>query len=104
MQLPLSFPSVTHQIFLFLRINLNIDNQYLNIGINWQASPNPDLDKGRSFKLKYFNEISIVDKIKLHSLQKIYGLDQINEISKQFQLNIIDNFDEVKKDIKRMVN
>ncbi len=70
------------------------DNRYLNIGINWQASPNPDLDKGRSFKLKYFNEISIIDKIKLHSLQKIYGLDQIKEISKQFQLNIIDNFDE----------
>ena len=37
------------------------DNRYLNIGINWQASPNPDLDKGRSFKLKYFNEISICD-------------------------------------------
>ena len=70
------------------------DNRYLNIGINWQASPNPDLDKGRSFKLKYFNEISIMNKIKLHSLQKIYGLNQIKEISKQFQLNIIDNFDE----------
>ena len=70
------------------------DSQYLNIGINWQASPNPDLDKGRSFKLKYFNEISKMDKIKLHSLQKIYGLNQIKEISEQFQLNIIDNFDE----------
>ena len=72
----------------------SFDNQYFNIGINWQASPNPDLDKGRSFKLKYFNEISIMNKIKLHSLQKIYGLNQIKEISKQFKLNIFDNFDE----------
>ena len=70
------------------------DNQYLNIGINWQASPNPDLDKGRSFKLKYFNEISIMNKIKLHCLQKIYGLNQVKEFSKQFKLNIFDNFDE----------
>ena len=70
------------------------DNQHLNIGINWQASPNPDLDKGRSFKLKYFNEISIMNKIKLHCLQKIYGLNQVKEFSKQFKLNIFDNFDE----------
>tara|TARA_Y100000816_G_C26067282_1_gene560995 strand:- start:101 stop:1558 length:1458 start_codon:yes stop_codon:yes gene_type:complete len=70
------------------------DNQYLNIGINWQASLNPDLDKGRSFKLKYFYEISMMDKIKLYSLQKINGLNQLNEISKQFQLNVIDDFDE----------
>ena len=33
------------------------DNQFLNIGINWQASPNPDFDKGRSFKLKYFKAV-----------------------------------------------
>ena len=70
------------------------DNRYFNIGINWQASPNPDFDKGRSFNLKYFNDISIIDKIRLYSLQKINGLKQINEVGKQFQLNIIDNFDE----------
>ena len=67
------------------------NNQFLNIGINWQASPNPDLDIGRSFKLKYFNDISSINKIKLYSLQKHNGLDQIN---KKIKLNIIDNFDE----------
>jgi len=72
----------------------NFDKQHLNIGINWQASPNPDLDKGRSFKLKYFNDISKIDKIKLYSLQKINGLNQINEIRNQFKLSIIDNLDE----------
>ncbi len=77
-----------------LRWKKTFDKQYLNIGINWQASLNPDLDKGRSFKLEYFNDISLIDKIKLYSLQKINGLNQINEINKQFQLSIIDNFDE----------
>jgi len=70
------------------------DNQFLNIGINWQASPNPDFDKGRSFKLKYFNNISLMEKIKLYSLQKINGLNQINELNNQFKINVIDNFDE----------
>ena len=70
------------------------NKQFLNVGINWQASPNPDFDKGRSFKLEYFNEISPINKIKLFSLQKINGLNQINQISKQFKLNILENFDE----------
>ena len=68
-------------------------NKFLNIGINWQASPNPNLDKGRSFKLKYFNDISLINKIRLYSLQKVNGLDQINEINKQFKLNIPSDFD-----------
>ena len=33
-------------------------------------------------------------KIKLYSLQKFNGLDQINENIKKLKLNIIDNFDE----------
>lgn len=70
------------------------DNKFINIGINWQASPNPDFDKGRSFKLKYFSEISKIDKINLYSLQKINGLSQINEIGNQFKINIINNLDE----------
>ena len=70
------------------------DSKFLNIGINWQASPNPDFDKGRSFKLKYFNDISLIEKIKLYSLQKINGLSQINELNNQFKINVINNLDE----------
>ena len=76
-------------------INFIKDNKFYNVGINWQASPNPDLDKGRSFKLRYFSDISSIDKIKLYSLQKINGLDQINENIKNLNLNIINNLDEV---------
>ena len=74
---------------IIIKLKKNFDNKFLNIGINWQASPNPNLDKGRSFKLKYFNDISLINKIRLYSLQKVNGLDQINEINKQFKLNII---------------
>ena len=70
------------------------DNQFLNIGINWQASPNPDFDKGRSFKLKHFYDISSLDRIRLYSLQKVNGLNQINQMDKDFKLNTLNNFDE----------
>ena len=84
------FPSKDRIIKWQKRFN----NQFLNIGINWHASPNPDLDKGNSFKLKYFQDISLIEKTKLYSLQKFNGLDQINENKKKLKLNIIDNFDE----------
>ena len=77
-----------------IRWKKTFDNQFFNIGINWQATPNPYFDRGRSFKLNYFKDISSIDKIKLFSLQKINGLSQINETSEQFKLNILDNIDE----------
>ena len=77
-----------------IRWKKTFDDKFINIGINWQASPNPYFDRGRSIKLKYFKNISSISKIKLYSLQKINGLSQINEISEEFKLNILDNFDE----------
>ena len=105
LSLPLKFSTTLKNIpfndkYLFpnadkiIRWRKIFDNQSLNIGINWQASPNPDLDIGRSFKLKYFYDISQIKKIKLYSLQKFNGLDQINENINKLKLNIIDNFDE----------
>jgi len=70
------------------------DNKFLNIGINWQASNILDLDKGRSFKLEYFHNISLLNKVKLFSLQKFNGLEQIKENIKKIKLNTIDSFDE----------
>ena len=70
------------------------NNKFLNIGINWQASNTLDLDKGRSFKLEYFYKISLLNKVKLFSLQKFHGLEQIKENIKKIKLNTIDSFDE----------
>jgi Tfp pilus assembly protein PilF len=69
------------------------DKRYLNIGINWQASTNPDFDKGRSFQLNYFKNISLLKEIKLFSLQKINGLKQLDEKEESLKLNIINDFD-----------
>ncbi len=84
------FPNVERVI----KWKKTFDNKFYNVGINWQASPNPDLDEGRSFELNYFHDISSIDKIKLFSLQKLNGLEQINENIEKLNLSIIDNLDE----------
>jgi len=70
-----------------------LDKNHKNIGINWQGGVDPRQDAGRSFRLDNFKEISKIDGIKLFSLQKINGVDQIKNKKDQFNLNIIDNLD-----------
>jgi len=70
-----------------------LDKNCKNVGINWQGGVDPRQDFGRSFKLDYFQEISKINNIKLFSLQKINGIEQIENKKDKFNLNIIDNLD-----------
>ncbi len=70
-----------------------LDKNHKNIGINWQGGVDPRQDAGRSFRLDNFEEISKIKDIKLFSLQKINGVNQIENIKDKFNLNIIDNLD-----------
>ena len=70
-----------------------LDKNYKNIGINWQGGVSPRQDAGRSFKLDNFEEISKIKNIKLFSLQKINGVEQIENNKDKFNLNIIDDLD-----------
>jgi tetratricopeptide (TPR) repeat protein len=49
----------------------------LKIAINWQGNRKNPLDKGRSFPLSMLGEISRIDGVRLISLQKIGGLEQV---------------------------
>lgn len=68
-------------------------DKFFNIGINWQGGIDPRQDFGRSFNIDYFEKISKIKNVKLFSLQKINGLDQIENRKNNFNLNIIDNMD-----------
>ena len=70
-----------------------LDKNYKNVGINWQGGIDPRQDAGRSFRLDNFEEISKIESIKLFSLQKINGVDQIKSRKDIFNLNIIENLD-----------
>ena len=62
--------------------NLLRSNKKPIIGINWQGNPNTEKDnlKGRSLKLELFKDIA-VKEINLVSLQKGFGVEQINTSS-----------------------
>ena len=55
------------------------------IGIHWQGNPNIEKTrlKGRSLNIKYFQQISNSNKIKLLSLQKDFGSDQLEKCNFQ---------------------
>jgi len=47
------------------------------IGIAWQGNPGHDMDRGRSIALREFHALSKIPSVRLISLQKDEGLDQI---------------------------
>ena len=61
-----------------------LNQENFNIGICWQGS-SYSKDEGRSFPVRYFKDISRIKNVKLFSLQKNDGSDQLKT-----------NFDEIK--------
>jgi len=56
------------------------------IGINWQGNPSSEIDKGRSAPLTEFKRLSEVKGVQLISLQKEYGLEQLEELDESFDI------------------
>jgi tetratricopeptide (TPR) repeat protein len=50
------------------------------VGIVWQGFPNAAIDKGRSIPLRCFAPLAAVPEVRLISLQKNYGLDQLDAL------------------------
>lgn len=50
------------------------------VGIVWQGYPHADIDKGRSIPLRSFAPIAAIAGVRLISLQKNYGLDQLDSL------------------------
>lgn len=58
-----------------------LNKDTLNIGIVWQGNPKGAIDRGRSIPLHFFKSLSDIDNVQLYSLQKNFGLDQLDDIS-----------------------
>ena len=54
------------------------------IGIAWQGNPRYGLDRHRSFPLKQFAALARIPGVRLFSLQKNDGLDQLRDLGGQF--------------------
>ncbi len=56
------------------------------IGVVWQGNPVHTRDRERSFRLAHLEPVARVPGVRLFSLQKNYGLDQIEAVADRFQV------------------
>lgn len=62
----------------------------IKIGIAWQGSPTSQVETGRSIPLADFAPLAGIDGVHLYSLQKGYGLDQIDSVAFRDRLTQFD--------------
>jgi len=62
------------------------------IGIAWQGNPQYRGDRMRSIPLKYFETLARIPGVRLVSLQKKHGLEQLSEVD--FSVQTLDGLDE----------
>ena len=71
-----------------------LGSEGFKIAINWQGSL-AKIDAGRSIPFRYFGEIANIPGVRLISLQKNVGTDQITSLQKPFKIETLPNsFDE----------
>ena len=70
-----------------------IGSQGFKVGIGWQGNPAGLIDKGRSIPLAKFRPLSDVPGVRLISLQKIHGLDQLANAPAGMRIETLGTFD-----------
>jgi tetratricopeptide (TPR) repeat protein len=74
------------------REQLAFKNSELNVGIAWAGKPGA-IDSGRSIPLRCFAALSGVPNVRLISLQKEVGIDQIGQLADGMRVETLDTFD-----------
>lgn len=72
-----SVPYLRAEPALVERWSRRLDRGYFNIGICWQGNPERKIDASRSIPLAEFLPVSQVPGVRLISLQKHFGLEQL---------------------------
>jgi len=62
------------------------DNDYTKVGIVWSGMPGHINDKNRSVSLSLFYDLAKIKNVKLYSLQKGYGEEQLSDIPKDIEI------------------
>ncbi len=101
MSLPWAFrttlASVPNEVpYLFPRENLVLTWQQrlagiegLRVGIGWQGNPRYPFDRGRSIPLEQFAPLAQIPQVRLISLQKDAGIDQLARNVESFEINTL---------------
>jgi tetratricopeptide (TPR) repeat protein len=78
--IPRAVPYLFAEEELVAKWRHRIGTEGFKIGICWQGNPAGNVDKGRSIALAKFSALSQIPGVRLISLQKNYGLDQLERL------------------------
>jgi hypothetical protein len=71
-----------------------IGEEGFRIGICWQGNPKGAIDKGRSIPLRNYQPLAAMPGVRLISLQKAHGLDQLAHLPEGMKVEALSTFDE----------
>ena len=93
--IPNQVPYLEPEADLEARWKKRIGNHGFKIGIAWQGKPQGSIDRGRSIPLVEFSPLARVPGVRLISLQKHLGLDQIRSLPSDVAVETLgDDFDD----------
>jgi hypothetical protein len=87
-EVPYLFPEPS--LVEYWRHDLRTIREY-RVGIVWQGNPAHTKDRERSFRLAQLEPVAHVPGVRLFSLQKNFGLDQLQEVRDRFVVTEIDS-------------
>jgi hypothetical protein len=71
-----------------------LDRRSFNIGISWQGNPERKIDRARSIPLREFLPLAQVPGVRLVSLQKGFGVEQLQELPAGMRVQVLQGLDE----------
>ena len=78
--LPADVPYLGAEAAIVDRWRARIGPSGFRIGIAWQGNPTAFAERGRSTPLAAFAPLARIPGVRLISLQKVHGLDQLNDL------------------------
>jgi len=92
--IPQNIPYFTAEPDRVARWGERIGQHGFRIGINWQGNPSGKIDEGRSAPLAQFLRFADVPGVRIVSMQKNHGLDQLNDVPAHIKVELLgDDFD-----------
>jgi tetratricopeptide (TPR) repeat protein len=88
--IPRAVPYLFAEEELVAKWRHRIGTEGFKIGICWQGNPAGNVDKGRSIPISKFLPLSQVPGVRLISLQKNYGLEQLERLPESMRVEILD--------------
>jgi hypothetical protein len=93
LSIPNQVPYLKAEPNLVARWKARIGEYGFKIGIAWQGNPSGKIDQGRSIPVAEFGPLSRLSGVRLISLQKQHGLDQLAGLPPHARIEVLDDFD-----------